>query len=299
MEAQSGFIRDIDRHLDRQRHIRGASDRTVAAYRADLTQAAEALAGWGVGGWDALSRADLHRLMDHWVQGWAAASALRKMSALRGLLKLLMKEGRLKGLDLPGAEGLRTPRALPKSLSQAEMARLLAAADLSRPIGLRDRALAELLYGAGLRISEACGVTVEAFDASEGALRIQGKRGKVRWTPLPQRTLPWLDRWNGGPRDELVKGRHAFLLAGARGGPLTTASAAQALQRMADRAGLERKVSPHALRHSYAVHLLEGGADLRAVQELLGHESIDTTQVYTQMDMTEVQRRYLQSHPRA
>jgi integrase/recombinase XerD len=299
MAQEGGFLPGIERHLDRQQLLRGASDRTLKAYRSDLGQAAEWLQGSGLEAWDELDRAMLHGLMDHWVRSMAPASALRKLSALRGLLKSLQREGRLRALDLPSGEGLRLPRRLPKALALPEMSRLLAASEGGGAIGLRDRALCELLYGAGLRIGEASGLTLADFAQSEGALRIRGKRGRVRMAPLPQRSLPPLDRWLATGRPSLARPGLDRFLCGAKGGPLPPSSAADALLRLARRAGIDKAVSPHVLRHSYAVHLLEGGADLRALQELLGHESIDTTQVYTLLDLSEVERRYRSAHPRA
>jgi integrase/recombinase XerD len=156
----------------------------------------------------------------------------------------------------------------------------------------------EIVYGAGLRVSEAISLRVEELELDTAAFRVTGKRGKVRWLPIPRFTLPWLEKYLRESRPKLVKKPVAQLFLGARGAPLSRQSAYMILQKHARTAGIKKHVSPHVLRHTYAVHLLQGGADLRSVQELLGHASISTTQVYTQLDMQEVARKYRKAHPR-
>jgi integrase/recombinase XerD len=223
---------------------------------------------------------------------------MRRTSSLRSLLKFLKKNGEGPSIDLPTLTSVRRPKRLPKALTLQELASLLNAPDLTTPTGLRDRALMELVYGAGLRVSEAIGLRVEELELDTAAFRVTGKRGKVRWLPVPRFTLPWLEKYIREARPKLVKRPMAQLFLGSRGGALSRQSAYLILQTHAKAAGLERKVSPHVLRHTYAVHLLQGGADLRSVQELLGHASISTTQVYTQLDMQEVARKYRKAHPR-
>jgi integrase/recombinase XerD len=156
----------------------------------------------------------------------------------------------------------------------------------------------ELVYGAGLRISEAVELRLEELDLDTAAFRVTGKRGKTRWLPLPRFTLPWVEKYLLEARPKLVRRPVAQVFVGTRGGRFSRQNAYMVLQRHARAAGIEKKLSPHVLRHTYAVHLLQGGADLRAVQELLGHASISTTQVYTQLDLEEVRRKYRQAHPR-
>lgn len=179
-----------------------------------------------------------------------------------------------------------------------QLERLLASPDLETPIGLRDRALMELVYGTGLRVSEAIGLRVEEIDLDQAAFRVTGKRGKTRWVPVPMHTTPWIQRYLIEGRPRLIKKPVAAVFLGSRGAILSRQSAYAILEHHRLNAGIESKVSPHTLRHTYAVHLIQGGADLRVVQELLGHASISTTQVYTQLDLEHVQRAYDSAHPR-
>jgi integrase/recombinase XerD len=170
---------------------------------------------------------------------------------------------------------------------------------VSKPQGLRDRAILELIYGAGLRVSEAVTLNISEIDLAESAVRLTGKRGKTRWAPLPDETKDWLVRYLAEARPHLAKRASGLMFLSDTGRPLLRQTVYKKLESFAHLAGLEHGVSPHTLRHTYAVHLLKGGADLRAVQELLGHESISTTQIYTNLDLGEVQKKYLSAHPRA
>lgn len=228
----------------------------------------------------------------------APSTARRKLSALRALLKFLKKRGRAGESELPSTGGFKRRKTLPKALSEAQMNRLLGAMDVRTAPGLRDRALFELLYGAGLRISEALSLRIEQLNLEEEALTVTGKREKSRWIPIPSETGRWLGKYLDESRPKLSKRASALVILSDRGNPMSRAVAYQRLGKYEALAGIEDHTSPHVLRHSYAVHLLRGGADLRAVQELLGHESIETTQVYTQLDMDEVTRNYRSAHPR-
>jgi integrase/recombinase XerD len=214
------------------------------------------------------------------------------------LLKSLKREGRGPACDLPSAAGARLPKRLPKALSLDEIQRLLAAPDDSMPTGLRDRALMELIYGAGLRVSEAVGLRLEDLSLDTAAVRVTGKRGKTRWVPLPTLTMPWIEGYLSQARPLLDRRGRPEVFLGAKGGALSRSMGYRILESAARRAGFERAIGPHVLRHSYAVHLLRGGADLRAVQELLGHASVSTTQVYTQLDLDAVKLKYAAAHPR-
>lgn len=178
------------------------------------------------------------------------------------------------------------------------MRSLLDAPDLTNPVGLRDRGLMELIYGAGLRVSEAVGLRIEDLSLDTAAVRVTGKRGKTRWVPLPALTLPWIERYLAEARPVLDRRSRPEVFLGAKGGALSRSMGYRILEAAAKRAGFGRPVGPHVLRHSYAVHLLRGGADLRAVQELLGHASVSTTQVYTQLDLDAVKQKYASAHPR-
>ncbi|MBI3721926.1 MAG: tyrosine-type recombinase/integrase [Fimbriimonas ginsengisoli] len=221
------------------------------------------------------------------------------MSALRSFLKFLKGHGEGPGGDLPASTGFHRPKTLPKALSRADLEALLGAADVTTPTGLRDRALLELIYGAGLRVSEAIELDRQSLDLEHGMVRVTGKRGKTRMVPLPQGTVDWLARYLESARPLLARRASSRVILGARVAAFSRQSAYAVLARCARRAGLPPGISPHTLRHTYAVHLLKGGADLRAVQELLGHESIATTQIYTHLDLDEVRRKYRKAHPRA
>jgi integrase/recombinase XerD len=299
MEAKGGaLIEAAEWFLDHLRHQKGASEHTLAAYRNDLFGAARFLSGWGLSRWEELEPPLVTRYQTS-LGKLAPATAQRKLSALRSLLKFLKKNRHGPEMDLPDTGGFRKARRLPKSLTPEQVDALMAAPDLATPGGLRDRAVLELLYGAGLRISEAVELKMSELDLENEAIRVTGKRGKTRWVPVPTGTSRWLLKYLDHGRPQLLKSAMAEVFVSDRGLKLRRTTVGLQLQKYARRAGLHEGVSPHALRHTYAVHLLKGGADLRAVQELLGHESIATTQVYTQLDLEEVKRKYLAAHPRA
>lgn len=200
--------------------------------------------------------------------------------------------------DLPTTTTARRQRLLPKSLPFERLEALLNAPDLCQPGGLRDRCLMELLYGAGLRISEAVTLTVARLSLDTASITVIGKRDKTRWIPLPAQTIQWIERYLQDARPKLVKGSSQLILLSDRGKPLARQTAYTRLQRYARQCGIAEHIGPHVLRHTYAVHLLKGGADLRSVQELLGHESIATTQIYTQLDLEQVRKAYEKAHPR-
>jgi integrase/recombinase XerD len=238
-------------------------------------------------------------------QGLASASAARAISAVRGLHRFAAREG-LTGADVAAAvKPPAPPKRLPKALDVDQVTRLLAVAD-DTALGLRDKALLEFLYGTGARISEAVGAAVDDLDlAGEPAAVLHGKGGRTRLVPVGGYAKAALEAY-------LVRGRPALIAHGkgtpvvflnARGGPLSRQSAWTILRRAAAAAGLPvdgpHAVSPHTLRHSYATHLLDGGADVRVVQELLGHASVTTTQVYTLVTVDRLREVYATAHPRA
>lgn len=303
METQDTRLPDalaegIEEFLDHLAADRGASLHTVAAYRNDLTQAAMFFTSLGAETWHELQTPIIHRYQSTLRPPMAISTAQRRLSALRSLLKhLRRRDGHDLG-ELPPTGGFRRPKRLPKALTADDLERLLDAPNVAKPTGLRDRALMELIYGGGLRISEAINLEFSAYDPLEGAVRVTGKRGKTRWIPLPTGTRAWLDRYLTEARPRLLRTPSSLILLSDRGLPWCRQTVYNRLTKLAREAGLEVHISAHVLRHTYAVHLLEGGADLRAVQELLGHESIATTQVYTELDLAEVQRAYRRAHPR-
>jgi integrase/recombinase XerD len=298
MEAQGLLSDGVEWFLDHMRHQRGASEHTLSAYRNDLENAAGFVVQHGVREWSELTVALVTQYQTS-LGKLAPSSAQRRMSALRSLLKFLKKNGAGPAMDLPDTGGFRKPKHLPKSLAAAQVEALMASPDLSKPSGIRDRAILELLYGAGLRISEAVDLKTSDLDLEEEAVRITGKRGKTRWVPIPLGTSKWIQKYLADARPKLLRQPMSELFVSDRGLKLRRTTVGLKLEHYSKLAGIQPSVSPHALRHTYAVHLLKGGADLRAVQELLGHESIATTQVYTQLDLEEVKRKYKAAHPRA
>jgi len=290
---------------------RGLAANTLASYRRDLDRYLAALAARGVADLAEVTTGDVAAHLAALREGdgthppLSAASAARAVSAVRGLHRFAHAE-RLTATDVARDVAPPTPpRRLPRALSVAEVERLLAAArTVDGPLGLRDAALLEFLYGTGARISEATGAAVDDVDLAEGLVRLHGKGGRTRVVPVGGYAVAAVEAWLVRGRPALAargRGTPALFLNG-RGGPLTRQGAWGILRAAAARAGLgggARAVSPHTLRHSYATHLLDGGADLRTVQELLGHASVTTTQVYTLVTVERLREVYAMSHPRA
>jgi integrase/recombinase XerD len=301
----------IDGYLTYLNVERGLSPATIRAYRADLTDFAAAR---NVGkGWSSSPDAAIDYLAARTRHGrrndpgLAPSSLRRRAAALKGFFRFAYGEGFI-GVDVAAHLDLPRPsRLLPETLTVAETDRLLDAAggDDAEPRALRDRALLELLYAAGLRISEAIGLDREDLSNDGSFVRVIGKGDKERLVPVGDVALDWLARWIDGPRAALLAvgrvppGRGGPLFVGERGGRLARQQAWAAVKRASARAGLAARISPHTLRHSFATHLLEGGADLRIVQELLGHASISTTQLYTHLTGERIRDVYSRAHPRA
>ncbi len=277
---------------------RGASRHTVASYARDLAQAYEFFRQEGVGDWSRLDAVAVSRYQAWLGERVAPSTAQRKMSALRSFLKFLKRERAGFEGDLPSTGGYKRPKRLPKALERGALEALLSAIDIARPDGLRDRAMFETIYGCGLRVSECIGLNVGDWDPQGSVVRVLGKRSKTRVVPVPRGTAEWLSRYLAAGRPSLLRRPTDALFVSNRGGRLCRQTVYDRLELWAKASGLGVKLGPHVLRHTYAVHLLKGGADLRSVQELLGHESIATTQVYTQLDLEEVRRKYLRAHPR-
>jgi integrase/recombinase XerD len=299
MEAEGEELEEeIEWFLDHMRVERGASAHTQEAYANDLAQTSAFLYARGLRDWKELSVDDLLAFESSLGVGISRPTAQRRMSSLRSFLKFLKRNQMGPPTDLPSTGGFRKPKTLPKALSIEKMEAMLELADPSRPSGLRDRALMELVYGAGLRISEAVGLELSNLDLEQRTVRILGKRGKTRVVPFATETADWLARYISEARSKLAKGPTGLLFLSDHGKRLLRQTMYARLGRYARLAGLPEGTSPHTLRHTYAVHMLRGGADLRVVQELLGHESIATTQVYTQLDIDEVRAKYRSAHPR-
>jgi integrase/recombinase XerD len=301
----------IDGYLTYLRVERGLAPATIRAYRADL---ADFAATRGVSArWAASAEVAIDYLAARTRRGkrndpgLAPSSLRRRAASLKGFFRFAYGEG-LIPIDVAAHVDLPRPsRLLPETLTVAETSSLLDATggEDGAPHALRDRALLELLYAAGLRISEAIGLDSEDLSIDGAFVRVIGKGDKERLVPVGDVALDWLKRWIDGPRAVLLRIAHVAprrggpLFLGDRGGRLARQQAWAAVKRAASRAGLAERVSPHTLRHSFATHLLEGGADLRIVQELLGHASISTTQLYTHLTGERIRDVYSRAHPRA
>jgi len=271
--------------------------RTVDAYRRDLT----AFAAWLGRTPSAASTEELERYVSELrAEGLAATTIARRLAAIRSFFRHQVLIGAREGN--PAAEvGLpRRARKLPRTLSPGEAERLVEAANGTTPRDLRDRALVELLYGAGLRVSEAVGLEKNGVDLDERLVRSIGKGDKERIVPLGRNAADALRRYLSRGRPFLDSRHRPELFLNARGGPLTRAGAFLILRRLAEKAGLEpTRIHPHLLRHSFATHLLEGGADLRSVQEMLGHADLATTELYTHVTDRRRREAYYSAHPHA
>jgi integrase/recombinase XerD len=284
---------------------RGRSINTVAAYRRDLIAYAEWLAGEGLTVFD-VQRGDMERYVAVRRPNFAASSVARQLACLRMFHRFLVEESMRADDPSADLDGVRVPSGIPKPLSVEDAVRLVEAPVGDGPIARRDRLLLELLYGTGARISEVCGLSVGDFDTEQHLVRLFGKGDKERIVPYGKAVEAALAAWMAhGGRSELVPTRFErrqdaeALLLNQRGRRLSRQSAWDIVARHAERVGLHDAVSPHVLRHSCATHLLEGGADLRIVQELLGHASISTTMVYTRVSNEHLLEVYRTSHPRA
>jgi integrase/recombinase XerD len=297
-------------YLDHLTVERGLAANTIASYRRDLRRYAEYLAGAGVRGLGEIAESDVSGFLAALRQGdddhppLSATSAARAVVAVRGLHRFALLDGLVPD-DVAHEVRPPTPaRRLPKAVPVESVVALIEAAGaVEGPRGLRDRALLELLYGTGARISEAVGLAVDDVDRGLAAVRLAGKGGKERVVPVGSYALRAVEDYLVRARPALatsgkgVRGGRLFL--NARGGPLSRQSAWSILRTAAERAGLTAEMSPHTLRHSFATHLLDGGADVRVVQELLGHASVTTTQVYTLVTVDRLREVYATSHPRA
>ena len=279
---------------------RGASPHTLAAYRRDLAGFTAFLArrGRSVG---AVRVGDLSEyLAELRRRGLGARSAARHLSAVRGLYRFLLAAGEIRRDPTEHLESPRPPRRLPRTLSIEDVAALVESPDLSAPEGLRDRAMLELLYASGLRASECLALRLEDLNIAAGYVTATGKGNRQRLVPVGAQALTWVERYAATSRPALVKrGDPGALFVNRYGRPLSRQALWMVIKRAGRRAGVRSTVSPHTLRHSFASHLLERGADLRSVQAMLGHADIATTQIYTHLSAERLKDAYFKAHPRA
>jgi len=245
-----------------------------------------------------------HLLIRSWLgqlleRGIARGSICRKLSALRSFFRYLTRERKLPHDPMSTVSGPKRERKLPSFLSPQEMQKLLEAPDTSTPQGLRDKALLELLYAAGLRVSEVVFLNVGHVDLKARQIRVWGKRSKERMVLIGRPAAEALEQYLKFGRPKLLRRRSEALFLNRYGKRIAARRVQRLVREYAARAGIERRVFPHMLRHTFATHMLDGGADLRAVQELLGHASLSSTQIYTHVTQIQMRRKYLQAHPRS
>jgi integrase/recombinase XerD len=290
----------LDRFLAHLRVERGLLDATLEAYARDLREYCDWLSGQGICRLGEVSESlVLQHLGALQIRGLSRASQARHLAAVRGLHRFASAEG-LAPLDpSEGVGATRGSRPLPNFLGVGDVDRLLLEPDAATAAGARDRAMLELLYASGLRVSELVTLPLSAVDAQLGIVRVRGKGGKERIVPVGERARDALAAYLDGPRHKLLRARRSpDLFVTPRGGRMTRQGFWKLIGRYARAAGLRQRVYPHTLRHSFATHLLERGADLRAVQAMLGHADIATTQIYTHVDAERL-KAVIARHPRA
>ena len=282
---------------------RGLSVHTIAAYRRDLQRYGEYLQSQDRLTLTSVVQEDVARYLaavrtgSDGARPLAPSSAARALAAVRGLHEFALREGHI-GIDVAAeVHPPKAPERLPSALSVAEVTALIESTDTDTAVGLRDRALLELLYGTGARISEAVNLAVD--DVEESTITLTGKGNKMRLVPVGSYAREAIEAYLVRARPALASKGTARLFLNTRGGPLSRQSAHAIVAKAAERAGIPTAISPHTLRHSYATHLLQGGADIRVVQELLGHASVTTTQIYTHVTIDALRETYALAHPRA
>jgi tyrosine recombinase XerC len=298
-KAVGGFLDDL-------KHRRGVSAHTLRSYRSDLDQFIFFLGEqWGGSPEsihfervDALTLrsflAHLHR------QGTARSSIARKLAALRSFFRYLLREGHINANPARGVATPRLDKKLPARLEESEVETILGAPDEATPLGRRDHAILELIYATGLRVGELVGLDQAAVDIEEMLVRVLGKGGKERIVPYGEPAAEALGRYRKDRLSLVARGPGTdALFLNARGGRLTARSVHRMVRKVVNQAALHSGLSPHSLRHAFATHLLERGADLRSIQELLGHSSLSTTQKYTHLTTSKLLRVYQKSHPKA
>jgi integrase/recombinase XerD len=302
-----GLAKPVDRFLDYLSVERGLSRNTLDAYRRDLGRYESFLASRGIHDLTRAGEGDIAAFVANLSasqyapgKGYRPSSVARALAAVRSLHRFLVLEGEADADPAEGVARPKVPRNLPRPLTVDEVAALVAAPGDQHPVALRDRAILETLYGAGLRISELVALDVDDVDVEEGSVRAVGKGSKERVVPLGRFAVKALGAYLTRARPGLAGPRsRGALFLNRRGGRLTRQGTTNIIKEMARRAGIRKRVTPHMLRHSFATHLLEGGADVRVVQELLGHASLATTQIYTLVTQDRLRDVYFTSHPRA
>lgn len=290
----------LEQYLDAIWMEKGLSENTLNSYRRDL----EAFALWlhdkvgkGLMSADAISVYDY--LAHRHQKTYSSRSTARFLSCARGFYQYQVREGRLKENPLALVDNPKLPKPLPKSLTESDVERLLAAPDLEDPVGFRDRTMLEVLYACGLRVSELVGLTVTQVNLRQGVVRVTGKGSKERLVPLGEEAVDWVSRYLREARPVLLHNAPIeVLFPSTRAREMTRQTFWHRIKHWALVAGIEKPLSPHTLRHAFATHLLNHGADLRVVQLLLGHSDLSTTQIYTHVARARMQEQHALHHPR-
>jgi integrase/recombinase XerD len=289
----------VDRFLDAIWMERGLSQNTLGAYRADLMTLARGLAEKDKS-IDVADKADLLAFIAMRVESGAKPrSTARQLSSFRRFFRYIMREGLRDSDPTADIEMPRIGRSLPQTLTEDEVDSLLSAPNTDEPLGHRDRAMLELLYATGLRVSELINIKQSQINFNEGVLRIVGKGDRERLIPVGEESQRWIQDFIDGPRMEILLERQTdYLFPTRRGDRMTRQAFWHIIKRYAEKAGVRKKLSPHSLRHAFATHLLNRGADLRVVQLLLGHSDLSTTQIYTHVARERLKDLHSEHHPR-
>lgn len=295
-EALAEFLRYLALERD-------ASEHTVKSYREDLTQAIEfftqKLGQQSAAMGDITSRTVRSYLVWLHEQGYAKTTVARRLAAVRSWCKFLCRRGKLSANPAESIKGPRQDKTLPHFLSVEAILRLLDAPSAEQPLGLRDRAILETLYSAGLRVSELTGLNIGDVDLDSSIATVRGKGKKERLVLLGPYSLDAITKWLPVRENFIKRGATDAVFLNKHGTRLTSRSVGRLLEKYLSQTGLDPKTSPHSIRHSFATHLLDKGADIRSVQELLGHRSLSTTQIYTHVTTQRLQEDYRKTHPRA
>ncbi len=291
---------EIERYIDAMWMEKGLSDNTLSSYRRDLRQFNDWLVKNRKSSVVRTDRAELQAYLGARLeQGQSQRSTARFMSCVRGFYRFLLREGRITVDPTLDVDSPKLGRPLPKSMSEAQVDKLLEAPDLDIPLEFRDRTMLELLYACGLRVTELTSLQLTQISLNQGVVRVFGKGSKERLVPMGEEALAWLQRYMAGPRAELLKGIPSdVLFPSKRGTQMTRQTFWYRIKIYARRAGISQGLSPHTLRHAFATHLLNHGADLRVVQMLLGHSDLTTTQIYTHVARQRMQELHARHHPR-
>jgi len=291
---------EIERYIDAMWMEKGLSDNTLSSYRRDLRQFNDWLAKHQQSTIIRANRSSLQAYLgDRLKQGQSPRSTARFMSCVRGFFHYLLREGRITVDPTLDVDSPKLGRPLPKSLSEKEVDLLLAMPNLDDALEFRDRTMLEMLYACGLRVTELTSLQLVQISINQGVVRVFGKGSKERLVPMGEEALLWLQRYLAGPRAEMLKGIPCdAVFPSRRGRQMTRQTFWYRIKIYAQRAGIKKDLSPHTLRHAFATHLLNHGADLRVVQMLLGHSDLSTTQIYTHVAQQRMQELHAQHHPR-